>query len=125
MGTYGRALVTAIVAALLVAGCANTAGTGGSPSGGSPPGGSMSPSLPPSGGPASTAEMTLTGVVEEGVEHGCLVMNSGGKTYQLVGGDPAVVRAGAHLTVRGRLSPGLMTTCMQGDPFVVSEARPS
>jgi hypothetical protein len=89
----------------------------------------MSPSLSgpsakpdPSGG--SAAEMTMTGEVQAGVEHGCLIMEFGGKTYLLIGGDRAVVREGARVTVRGRPNPDLMTTCQQGEPFEVAEAHP-
>jgi hypothetical protein len=73
----------------------------------------------------SAGEMTMTGEVEAGVEHGCLVMQSGGKTYLLVGGDRSIVREGARVTVRGRPNPDLITTCQQGEPFEVAEAHPA
>ena len=63
---------------------------------------------------------TLTGTVAAGVEHGCLLLDG----YLLVGGDRAVIRAGARLTVTGRVVPDLITTCQQGTPFVVTSARP-
>ena len=81
-------------------------------------------SLPPSQPPKSGA-MTLTGLVERGVEHGCLLLNDGGKTYQLMGGDPNVVYAGARVQVSGRIATGIMSYCMQGTPFQVSEAHPA
>jgi hypothetical protein len=81
--------------------------------------------LPPTEKPPATGEMTMTGQVVPGVEEGCLLMHSGTTEYLLVGGDRAVVKAGARITVRGRPSPGLMTTCQQGVPFQVSEARPA
>jgi hypothetical protein len=68
--------------------------------------------------------MTITGQVEEGVESGCLVMRYDGQTYQLVGGDKSVVRAGARLTMRGS-TVDLLSTCMQGKPFQVLEAHPA
>jgi hypothetical protein len=64
---------------------------------------------------------TLTGTVTAGVEHGCLLLGD----YLLVGGDRAVIRAGAHLTVTGRVVPDLVTTCQQGTPLVVTSARPT
>jgi hypothetical protein len=73
---------------------------------------------------SNAGEMTMSGTVQAGVEHGCLIMEAGGKTYLLVGGDRSVVREGARITVRGRPNPGLMTTCQQGEPFEVAEARP-
>lgn len=68
-----------------------------------------------------TADLrTLTGIVTAGVEHRCLLLEG----YLLVGGDREVIRAGAHLTVTGRIVPDLVTTCQQGTPFVVASARP-
>jgi hypothetical protein len=63
---------------------------------------------------------TLTGIVTAGVEHQCLLLDG----YLLVGGDRTVIRAGARLTVTGRIVPDLVTTCQQGTPFVVTYARP-
>jgi len=89
------------------------------------PGGTVStspPSLPPSSsGPAG--ELTLTGVVEDGVEMGCMLLRANGESYLLLGGDRALITAGQRITVRGRPDPGLVTTCQQGTPFVVAEVR--
>lgn len=76
-------------------------------------------------GRAWPAEITVVGTVRSGVERGCLVVSAKGRTHQLIGGDPEVVRPGAHLSVRGRPDPGLVTTCMQGEPLHVSEAKPT
>jgi hypothetical protein len=64
---------------------------------------------------------TLTGTVTAGVEHGCLLLDG----YLLVGGDRAIIRAGARVTVTGRVVPGLITTCQQGTPMVVTSAQPA
>jgi hypothetical protein len=72
--------------------------------------------------PSPAREVTVTGVVEEGVERGCVVLRTDTTLYQLVGADPAIV-AGAQVTVRGRLDPGLSTTCQQGTPLHVIEVR--
>jgi hypothetical protein len=64
---------------------------------------------------------TLTGTVTAGVEHGCLLLGE----FLLIGGNRAVVRAGARVTVTGRVVPDLVTTCQQGTPFVVASARPA
>ena len=74
------------------------------------------------------SDITINGVVQAGVEAGCLVMtpNSPGPnpvTYNLLGGDPKVVVVGARLEVTGHLFSG-GTTCMQGTPLVVDSAKP-
>jgi hypothetical protein len=143
------ALFLAVLAGGSVAGCAAGAGDGSasrpsqSPAQSSEqpseqPGGSVSTSplpgsgRPPSGrpfGPSnppskySEGEMTLTGLPEEGVEAGCTVMRSGDKVYLLLGGDRALLQSGRTVIVRGRPSPGLLTTCQQGIPFNVTEVR--
>jgi hypothetical protein len=66
---------------------------------------------------------TLTGRVEQGVEAGCLIMKTPDGTYLLLGGDRQVVQAGAWVTVLGKANPTLITTCQQGTPFEVTEAR--
>lgn len=80
---------------------------------------------PPASGKPGAGELTLSGTVEAGVEYGCLILNAGGSTYNLLGGDPAVVKVGARVNVRGRPDPGIITTCQQGTPFQVLEAHPA
>ncbi|TWH68400.1 hypothetical protein [Micromonospora olivasterospora] len=63
--------------------------------------------------------MTLTGVVEAGVEPGCRMLDG----YQLIGGPADVLAAGAKVTVTGQPKPDMLTTCQQGTPFVVESAR--
>jgi hypothetical protein len=126
MGTR-RALVVLVVATALLGGCAgNDVPSGGdtvAPS--SSP--SASPSFPedlptptPSGKPSSEASIEVTGTVVEGVEMGCRLIDK----YLLMPG-PGInrddLRIGATLTVRGRVERGMMTTCQQGTPFVVTE----
>src|SRR5690348_14155343 len=99
MGTRRlAALGTALVAAILLVGCANA-----SPSTTGSPGGSLSaspsdePSVPPSGsleppftfsppvpGKSGQAQpdQTISGQVEAGVERGCLVLRDSNGTYQ-------------------------------------------
>ncbi|MET0929308.1 MAG: hypothetical protein ABWX74_07305 [Aeromicrobium sp.] len=81
------------------------------------------PTLP--GKPAGGAQ-TLTGVVSDGVESGCLMLTttSGQRgLWQLVG-STADVRAGDRVTVRGSPAPDLATRCQQGTPFVVEAVEP-
>lgn len=133
-------LLTAVVLTVL-AGCTQPGGQSGSEQSGASPTNGPS-STPPTGGPSSArptfgapstatgkatppaAETTLTGTVEAGVEGGCLVLASGGTTYLLLGGDRSVLKPGVSVTVRGRPTPGVVTTCMQGVPFQVSSAGP-
>jgi hypothetical protein len=85
-----------------------------------PGGSSGAPSVRP---PSAGAEMTLTGQVEQGVEPGCLVLRSGGKTYELMSDNHAVVRAGAQVVLTGHVVTGMMSHCMQGQIFQVTSAR--
>ena len=71
----------------------------------------------------STAEQTLTGQVEAGVEHGCLILHDSTGLYQLLGGDPTVVYAGSTVSVTGHVVVGVMSFCMQGKPFQITEAH--
>ncbi|WP_345629507.1 hypothetical protein [Rugosimonospora acidiphila] len=76
--------------------------------------------------PAPTmADQTLTGQVEEGVERGCLILRDSTGVYQLLGGDPTVVYAGADVSVTGHVITGVMSYCMQGRPFQITEAHRS
>ena len=75
-----------------------------------------------------SAEMTISGQVVEGVEAGCLLLDTGTAEYLLVVPgrvDRSAVRAGARLVVRGRVEPSLVSYCQQGTPFLVSEVRPA
>jgi hypothetical protein len=139
MGIRHATAVAALAVVLLLGGCAGTdspsAPGGGSvtpsasPSVPSPPPSSPSPSpsfpedlpTPPSTGKPSGGALTeVSGTVVQGVEAGCRLINQ----YLLLPG-PGIkrddLRIGATLTVRGRVEEGMMTTCQQGTPFVVSE----
>jgi|SRR5688572_22046227 len=128
-------LLAAVLAGGVLAGCggAGTGDPGGSAQTGEPTVTDSSPLLPPSvrvsptpdpgGGKATAAEITITGVAEEGVESGCIVMRSGETMYNLLGGDRSTLMSGRTVVVRGKAVPGLMTTCQQGTPFQVSEVR--
>ena len=63
--------------------------------------------------------MTVTGVVMAGVEAGCLLLDTGTETLQLLGAPAARVEVGSRVRVTGTRSPELMTTCQQGTPFQV------
>lgn len=80
-------------------------------------------SMRATGKPVATGpEITVTGVMRAGVEGRCMVLATpGGDEYQLLNADPAVAVEGARLTVAGRVTTGVSTTCMQGKPFTISQ----
>jgi hypothetical protein len=137
-----RPLVLIVLLAALV-GCARNS-PGSSPSSPSsssaaPSSSSSSPSSPalpessdlprPSkgGDPGQTGAQTITGKVTKGVEPGCLLLVGGGQNHLLVFDDAALkaqATEGATVVVTGRSDPGLMTTCQQGTPFLVTAVRP-
>jgi hypothetical protein len=69
-------------------------------------------------------EVTLRGVIQPGVEPGCLLLDGEGGPYLLLGGQQ-VLQAGAEVVVRGRVEPDTMTICQQGVPLMVTEVRPA
>lgn len=122
--------LTALLAGVLLAGCGAGGDTGGS--GAQPeyqtggPSVSDSPFSKPTGGPGKQApSITITGTPTEGVENGCVVMQSGDTLYQLLGGERGLLMSGRPVKVRGTPQPGLMTTCQQGTPFQVTEVTPA
>lgn len=64
---------------------------------------------------------SLTGTVTTGVEPNCLLIDG----FLLIGGDRAVLKPGARVTVTGRVDRDVVTTCQQGTPFVVTRAAPA
>jgi hypothetical protein len=124
MGIRHHAAAGLLCAVLALAGCAASragSGTGAESSPVPTPAGS-SPSAGASVPPSATS-LVLTGQVEQGVEAGCLILKDAGKSYELMGGDPAVVKAGARVRVTGYVAVGVMSHCMQGQPFRVTEAH--
>jgi hypothetical protein len=67
---------------------------------------------------------TVDGVVATGVGSGCLIVQSGGQTYSLVGYDSSVVKAGVNLHLTGFPAPSAADTCNQGVRFQVTGAVP-
>lgn len=69
--------------------------------------------------------VTLTGTVEiMGIEGGCKVLRAtDSKTYELKDGDPAVLKAGARVSVTGKIRTDLMTICQVGPVLEVASAR--
>ena len=124
-----RLLTGLLLAGLLVAGCADPGSDGGAGQGATTTPTTTLTTVP--GSPATTTQppaagqVTVTGVVTEGVEAGCLLLDGGGRRYLLVGGDRSQLRSGARVTVTGRVDRGLLSTCQQGEPLVVSAIKPA
>lgn len=67
--------------------------------------------------------MTLSGKISKGTESGCRLLKQDGETYNLVGGDKNIMTVGTEVEVSGSVQDGMMTTCQQGKPFKVSDAK--
>ena len=64
--------------------------------------------------------ITVTGMVHEGVEAGCLTITDAQGTWTLVGAT-ASLKPGDTVTVRGTVRDDLATTCQQGPALWVDE----
>ncbi|GAA4598933.1 hypothetical protein GCM10023107_46670 [Actinoplanes octamycinicus] len=99
------------------------------PSSGAPSSAVASP-LPertPTKKPVTGSSTTLTGTVLAGVEPGCLLLEDGSATHLLIFADESLGGAapvGSKVQVTGVPQPGMMTTCQQGEPFLVSSVTP-
>jgi hypothetical protein len=131
MNTRLRLLMAAV---LLAAGCASpstpdseASSVPPSPTDPSSPSSSASSGAAPSTSAAAKGEVTLSGVVEiMGIEGGCRALRaSGNKVYELKGGDANVLKAGAQVTVHGRIREDIMTTCQIGPVLEVISSRPA
>jgi len=121
------------VALTLLACLAGCAGNNAAPSAGSaetsapssaPSSSSPSPSLEPS---ESGAAETVTGTVEAGVEANCTLIRDDAGNHVLYYDDPSLkaqAPVGKKVTVTGHSKPGMMTTCQQGTPFIVTSVSP-
>jgi hypothetical protein len=104
---------------------ASTGSTPASPTGNPPGNPTGSPPVNPPG-TTKPAEVTLRGSVQDGVEPGCLLLTAqDGRLYLLLGGDRQVLQSRSEVVVRGRPQPDVATTCQQGIPFTVLDARPA
>jgi hypothetical protein len=125
------AAVSAALTVLVLAGCGPQ--PGGGQAGGGPAGGTATTTAPttaptttappttgkPGGGKQGT-NVTVEGVIEQGVEPGCYVLTptTGGQKYLVLGQTkpPTEVRVRVH----GVTQPGTMSYCQQGTPLQVS-----
>ena len=114
---------------MVLAGCLLLAVTGCGVAGDTPAGGSNPPTSATSSftedlsvtSPAGRGRVvTVRGVVEDGVEAGCLLLAEGEGPWVLVGNTSGLA-AGDTVTVRGTVANGMATTCQQGRPLWVDE----
>jgi hypothetical protein len=81
---------------------------------------------PGSGKPAVGGTQTVTGMVSAGVEPNCLLLTSGGTSHLLIFKDPSLradAPVGRTVTVVGNSEPSMVSTCMQGTPFIVTSVK--
>jgi hypothetical protein len=136
--TVLRAFTGVLLAVALLAACADTgAGDGEAAGGGGPttapetlPTAPTTPTTTPSPttapGSPGTSQITVTGTLSDGVEPGCLLLQSEqGTEYLLVGGDRGKLTAGGRVQVTGVLSPDLLSICQQGQPLLVRSIKPA
>ncbi|MEU7905148.1 hypothetical protein [Actinoplanes sp. NPDC049118] len=120
-----RRLTLPLLAVLALAGCANGASddSAGAPAPASATPSSAVPTEKSSASkPAEPGSKTITGTITAGVEPGCLLLDD----HLLIIKDAAlkpVAKVGASVTATGHAEPGMMTTCQQGTPFVVTTIR--
>jgi hypothetical protein len=129
-------LTSAVGLALLLAGCGSqaespqdsgAAGTGmESPTASTPTASPSGPIATISPGAGSLEKVTVTGLLEEGVEAGCLVITDeeSGQVYNVTGAD-LPERIGERLTVTGTVDPDMMSYCQQGAIMLVDEVTPA
>jgi hypothetical protein len=124
MRRVAAALVLAS-SALLAAGC-GTSGTGsgggpGSGSGGAPPPATTTAPAPTSAAPPTDGPtVTVDGVVERGVEPGCLVLRAGTESYLLQGAKASSAPVAVPVRVSGQILLNVASYCQQGTPLEVS-----
>jgi len=143
-----RRFAVALTLLVCLAGCAGnnaspTAGsaeTSASPTSSAEPPSSSAPTPSSASGPSSSsprpstepsaggAAETLTGTVEAGVEPNCKLIRDNAGNHVLYFDDPLLksqAPVGKKVTVTGHSKPGMMTTCQQGTPFIVTSVGPA
>ncbi|GIH03118.1 hypothetical protein Rhe02_11850 [Rhizocola hellebori] len=128
-------IMGALVTGVFAAGCAqaNPEGSTVTPDPSATSGSSATPKVPPlTATPlqptkASTSEVTLTGMVERiDLEGGCTVLRADtNKTFELMGGDPNILKSGARVTVTGKIRTDLSTICQMGPVLEVTSSQPA
>ena len=131
-----RTLTGLLLAMALLAACADTGTDGEAAGGGSDPTTTPGTAAPtpttttpaPTTAPGSPgkSQITVTGTLRDGVEPGCVLLQSEqGTKYLLVGGDRGKLTAGGRVQVTGVLSPDLLSICQEGQPLLVRSIKPA
>jgi hypothetical protein len=129
-----RIAVPAALLLLVLGGCgqsqddeAGSIGTAPSSSAVTSPSASALPESTPTGKPPAGPTITITGTVAAGVEPNCVLLQGETGTHLLIFPDETLRSAapeGSKVQVTGVPKPGMMTTCQQGEPFMVSSVTP-
>jgi hypothetical protein len=138
--TVLRTLTGLLLAVALLAACADTGAGDGEAAGGAgatttppttaretaptAPTTTPAPTSTTAPGSSGKSEITATGTLRDGVEPGCVLLQSEqGSVYLLVGGDRSKLMAGGRVQVTGRLSPDLLSICQEGQPLLVRSIK--
>jgi Protein of unknown function (DUF5818) len=132
--TVLRPLTGLLLAVALLAACADTGAGDGEAAGGTSPTTAPEtvPTVPTTSPPTPTtapgspgkSQITATGILRDGVEAGCVLLQSEqGAVYLLVGGDRGKL-TGGRVQVTGVLAPDLLSICQEGQPLLVSSIKP-
>jgi hypothetical protein len=112
---------------LLLGACANPDSGQGAASGGAPTTATPTTTAPtPTTGemPRDRIKVLASGTVQEGVEPGCLILDTGkGQRYVLLSKDKAKLRPGAKVEVIGVRVAGQISYCQQGQPLEVQSVK--
>jgi hypothetical protein len=128
--TVLRPLTGLLLAVALLAACADTGATDGEAAGGTGPTGApetvpTTPTSTSAPGSPGKSQITATGTLRDGVEPGCVLLQSEqGTVYLLVGGDRGKLTAGGRVQVTGVPSPDLLSICQEGQPLLVRSIKP-
>jgi ABC-type oligopeptide transport system substrate-binding subunit len=116
-----------VACAVFLAACAEEDSGQGAASGGSPTTVAPTTSAPTpttSEVPRDQIKVLVTGTVQEGVEPGCLILDTGkGQRYVLLSQDKSKLKPGAKVEVVGMRAPGQISYCQQGQPLEVLTVR--
>jgi hypothetical protein len=116
-----------VACALLLGACAEEDGGQGAASGGSPTTvapTTSAPAPPTYEMPRDQVKVRATGTVQQGVEPGCLILDTGkGQRYVLLSKDTSKLKPGAKVDVVGVRTPGQISYCQQGQPLEVLAVR--
>ena len=118
-----------VASALFLGACANPDGEQGAASGGSPTTAAPTTTVPPRTTremPRDQIKVLASGTVQEGVEPGCLILDTGkGQRYVLLAKDSSELKPGAKVEVIGVRATGQISYCQQGLPLEVQSVRPA